>query len=550
MQLTDELDVLNCVVWLDQQLTGGEKWWSRILSEIRNCDIFVACLSPGSLRSHPCQLELGYALSLGKSIMPVALVPLSDAELPAIIRDLQVVEFFSDSLQYRRQLSVGFRTLPPSPPLPDPLPEEPELPHTVLSEIDRRLSEETIEAAEQYTIFDTLSELYADSEQGKEAKRVLTKLRSHHAVTNMIALSIDSLMRLSPSAIRISNSSALRELAEYSFGQPVAAIAFQPGTVSVTAALSNGTVFNSLDENPQKPAFAEPEYMPAKLAFHPTLSVLFLAGRRDIVLRSTLATRDHPGYPYEHKVGAVIGVSLKGYERVLAFQDYTEEIHETTPPPEGHSFITTMSGPTGNIAENGGAFHALDVAPDGELLAVGGADRQRLIWDLRWQRPRARLRMNLADTICALKFHPAGQLLFAGDYKGRLAIWDCKTDTLFKELQAHKRELTSLSFNTDGSLVATGGRDGHLRIWNAHDGSLVAQADNQSGICELTWSPVGDMIAVADRDGAITLWRSSPLGVILHLSKFSSRTVAISWSDDAARLAACDEAGTLRIWSI
>jgi WD40 repeat protein len=548
-QLTDELEVLNCKVWVDQQLTGGEKWWNRILHEIRNCDIFVFCLSPNSIRSRPCQLELGYALSLDKSIMPVALVSLSGAELPATIRDLQVLEFLSDSIEYRKQLSVGFRTLPPSPSLPDRLPPEPELPHTALSEIDRRLDDETIEATEQIAIFDTLRELYEDSEQANAARKALLKLRHHYAVTNAIALSIDSLMRLSPSAIRISNCAALRGLTEHILKNSVTAIAFPPGSESVTVALSNGAVLDSLDDS-EEPAYIEPGYMPAKLAFHPTLPVLFLAGRKEIVLRSTLATRHYLGNPYEHKVGAVIGVSVKDYERVLAFQDYTLDTHESAPPPDGQVFMSTMSGPTGAIASGGGSFHALDVAPNGELLAVGGEDRQCLIWDLRWQRPKARLRTGTNDTIRALKFHPGGKLLFAGDYKGRLAIWDCTTGALVSDCQAHDGELSGLSFSADGNLVATGGRDGRLKIWDAHDGRAVAELAKGSGICDLVWSPVGDLIAVAGRDGLITLWRSTPIEKMVDISTFESRAVSLAWSDNAARLAASDETGKLRIWSL
>lgn len=80
-------------VWYDSALEGGQHWWDAILDAIRASDAFVTMLSPDSLSSAPCLLELRYALALGKSILPVRLSNAVDPNtmLPEALRPIQLV---------------------------------------------------------------------------------------------------------------------------------------------------------------------------------------------------------------------------------------------------------------------------------------------------------------------------------------------------------------------------------------------------------------------------------------------------------------------------
>ncbi|HEX7742417.1 MAG TPA: toll/interleukin-1 receptor domain-containing protein, partial [Sphingobium sp.] len=44
--LVDDLDALGYNVWFDQELSGGQAWWTEILAKIRECDLFVFALDP------------------------------------------------------------------------------------------------------------------------------------------------------------------------------------------------------------------------------------------------------------------------------------------------------------------------------------------------------------------------------------------------------------------------------------------------------------------------------------------------------------------------
>ena len=65
-ELEGDLEAAGHAVFRDEELSGGQHWWERLLGEIRECDVFVFALSRTSLTSRPCQLEYGYAHDLGR----------------------------------------------------------------------------------------------------------------------------------------------------------------------------------------------------------------------------------------------------------------------------------------------------------------------------------------------------------------------------------------------------------------------------------------------------------------------------------------------------
>jgi hypothetical protein len=58
-------------VWFDENLHGGEEWWSEILKAIRACDHFIFMMTNDALNSEWCQREITEARRLYKHILPV-----------------------------------------------------------------------------------------------------------------------------------------------------------------------------------------------------------------------------------------------------------------------------------------------------------------------------------------------------------------------------------------------------------------------------------------------------------------------------------------------
>jgi uncharacterized membrane protein YeaQ/YmgE (transglycosylase-associated protein family) len=84
-------------VWYDSEggLYGGDSWWSRIVSVLGTCDVFVIVLSPNSINSKWVMRELDIAMVEGKRIVPVLY---RQCDVRPDLRAIQIVSFLEPIL--------------------------------------------------------------------------------------------------------------------------------------------------------------------------------------------------------------------------------------------------------------------------------------------------------------------------------------------------------------------------------------------------------------------------------------------------------------------
>ena len=91
--LARDLEGTRESVWMDNELTGGQAWWDTILRQIRQCDLYVLALSPESLKSRACRLELQYGVALRRPLLPVQMKDLAISTAPQVVADTQIVDY-------------------------------------------------------------------------------------------------------------------------------------------------------------------------------------------------------------------------------------------------------------------------------------------------------------------------------------------------------------------------------------------------------------------------------------------------------------------------
>ena len=93
--LIEDLEGFDHTAWMDKELTGGQDWWSEVLSQIRACDLFIFSVSHDSVTSEACLREYEYASRLGKPVLPVTVRRgAADALLPESLGNIQRVKDF------------------------------------------------------------------------------------------------------------------------------------------------------------------------------------------------------------------------------------------------------------------------------------------------------------------------------------------------------------------------------------------------------------------------------------------------------------------------
>src|SRR5438128_2553362 len=87
LRLQRELRERGKDVWLDVEgIRAGEVFPAALRTAIEGSDAFVFVISPDSVRSQFCELEVDHAVALNKRVVPLSLREVPDEEIPEEIR--------------------------------------------------------------------------------------------------------------------------------------------------------------------------------------------------------------------------------------------------------------------------------------------------------------------------------------------------------------------------------------------------------------------------------------------------------------------------------
>ena len=190
--------------FFDEQLTGGQGWWEQLLTRIEQCDAFIPALSRTYVNSLPCRREGDYAHGLGKPFLPIMLEDMNPAECADYIADAHCVSYVQGDSSAAIDLMRALMNLPPSPALPEPMPERPEIPVTyvaaaIRSAKDRVESIADLTRADQVVLLSDLKMLLSGS-HSSTAFDLLREFAARTDLTVQVAKEIDALLpRDSPS---------------------------------------------------------------------------------------------------------------------------------------------------------------------------------------------------------------------------------------------------------------------------------------------------------------------------------------------------------------
>lgn len=142
--------------WWDTELLPGDKWWKEIIRNLQSADIVIVMISRAYWESEPCELERNYATKLNIPIIPVKI----DAELNFLgeFAETQYHRFYNhqkiDKIsQDELQAALKNTQLKPK---PEPLPEPPKAPISLLVDIQIELNKRQLPGNEQKALLDKL----------------------------------------------------------------------------------------------------------------------------------------------------------------------------------------------------------------------------------------------------------------------------------------------------------------------------------------------------------------------------------------------------------
>ena len=195
-RLSNDIESLGHDVWLDQELSGGQAWWDKILEMVRDCDTFVFLLDQESLESTACKREFGYADDLGKPVLPVRVgAGVSTNLLPPALSRLQFVDYINHDRETALALARALMSMPSATALPDPLPAPPDAPVSYLGSLTLKVDiAQDLNYEEQSALLLDLRQSLRISESEADTRVLLTRMRKRRDLFATIAEEIDRLM--------------------------------------------------------------------------------------------------------------------------------------------------------------------------------------------------------------------------------------------------------------------------------------------------------------------------------------------------------------------
>jgi WD40 repeat protein len=169
--------------------------------------------------------------------------------------------------------------------------------------------------------------------------------------------------------------------------------------------------------------------------------------------------------------------------------------------------------------ENPENTRAVACSPTGDLVASGHYDGSVYLWDA----DDGALRRTLAPgggfaKAEALAFSPDGELLaVAGAVRDRdrvVAVWRADDGSIHRELEVGQ-DANGVAFSPDGEFLAAGGNDG-VYVWQTSDWALLYLLEPLDDEGDVDWvqdvalSPDGRLLAAVTWNGALVLYQIQP----------------------------------------
>lgn len=158
---------------------------------------------------------------------------------------------------------------------------------------------------------------------------------------------------------------------------------------------------------------------------------------------------------------------------------------------------------TARLAAANEPFPMIAVSPDGNRVAVG-TGIEVVVWDVGRAEPAVVARLGADKGVTVLAFAPDGNTLAGGRWDGdRVRVWELAPKPRERWSAGASGGVTALAFMPDGRLLGLSG--GGLRAWDATGKSIATWPD--LGVKTFTISRDGRHVATANGNGTVYILR-------------------------------------------
>jgi WD40 repeat protein len=194
---------------------------------------------------------------------------------------------------------------------------------------------------------------------------------------------------------------------------------------------------------------------------------------------------------------------------------------------------------------DGTTISHVDISGDGKQLAVTRDDGRITLIDMATG--ERKFDLQAYGRLRTTSFSPNGRYLAVGSASGSVTLFNLETGRIVSGAR-HKGEVLALTFSPDSRYLATGGMDGYAVVARTSDGQELYRLLNEDSVRDIAFAPNNTWFATVSNDRRIRIWSTTDGDERLRMSQ-NSLVQAVKVSANGQWLATTGLDKTVRVWN-
>ena len=196
----------------------------------------------------------------------------------------------------------------------------------------------------------------------------------------------------------------------------------------------------------------------------------------------------------------------------------------------------------------GSPVRDLDIGPDGKLLAIARENGLVTIVDIQNTKSNG-YNLTLTGKLTVADFSPNGQWMAAGSESGTVTVWNLSNRNTIYSSGRHKGEVLTIQFSSNSRFVVSGGADNYAVGFDTQKGEEVFRLLHSDWVEDVAFPVTGTWFVTASDDNRVRIWDINTGKERLILFQDGAIT-EVKISSDGKWIAATGEDQTVRVWSV
>ncbi|MBT21430.1 hypothetical protein CMK17_15965 [Candidatus Poribacteria bacterium] len=515
-----ELEARDREPWVDwQDIPPTAEWLDEVYAGIQEADTFLFIISPDSVVSEICTLEIEHAVQHNKRLVPVVLHDVDDDQVHSTMSAHNWV-FLREEDNFEANFEL----------LIDALDTDLEYvrEHTRLLTLaidwdkNQRRRSAVLRGQELKT-----AEGWLEQSGSKDPKP--TELHREYLIFSRTV--VNRLQRLVVSSVTVAFVLVLG-LAVFSFHKST--VAEKTARISNSRSLA-ALALTEMDKDPELSILLARQSIRVTYQENRTVLPLSNTALRESIIKSRvrLVLEGHSG-----SVNSAI-YSPGGQRIVTGSSDNTAKVWDAN---TGKELFTLKS--------HDGYVKSVAYGPDGQRIVTASADKTAKVWDAETEKELMTLQGHDGYVNSAVYSLDGQRIVTAGRSDKTAKIWDAQTGQELMTLQGHDGSVFSVAYSPDGERIVTTSEDQTAKVWDAETGQHIMTLNGHNArLNSAVWSSDGQRIITASWDETAKVWDANTGQELFTLTGHNGNVLSACWSPDQKRLMTSGQDGIVQIYT-